>query len=218
MQHKLLKTMLLALLVWAVVPSLEAQVAHVGDILCEGDLVVSPANYNASTQTAKAVVFYVDNTGQHGWAIALQDAGSFAWGSKYTDTPLTNYYGGYDGTNGRRQAIYDIDGYHNTQTIRESYNYAAFNAVDFENGWYLPAIGQLNYLYGNLDEVNVSLESVGGTRFVGGWEYWSSTEGQKEFAWWLCSSGELRCCVSGDYYNLYYAKNASRLVRAAINF
>ena len=211
MQHKLLKTMLLALLVWAVVPSLEAQVAHVGDILCEGDLVVSPANYNASTHTAIGVVFYVDNTGQHGWAVALQDAGSYEWGPKANDTPLANY-------GSAREAIYDLDGYENTQTLHNS-TYPAFNAVDIENGWYLPAMGQLNYLYGNLTEVNASLLVVGGIQFTGDWTYWSSTENSSNNAWYLISSGDLSAAgVYVDYHNRWYYKNYARRVRAAINF
>ena len=167
MLKNLLKNMLLALFLTVAVPTMNAQIAHVGDILCEGDLIVSPANYPSSGATAKAVVFYVDNTGQHGWAIALENLGVGRWGA-FDDTPLTNF-GGF------RQAIYDLDGYYNTQIVRafgsnDTGNYFAFFAVDFENGWYLPALGQLNYLYGNLDEVNASL-NVGGSQFVGNWQF-----------------------------------------------
>ena len=205
MQHKLLKKMLLALVVCVAAPCAKAQVAHVGDILCEGDLIVSPANYNASSHTAIGVVFYVDQTGQHGWAVALEDVGNYTWGSNGSDTPLSNY------TN-KRQAIYDLDGYENTRIVREhSTDHPAFYAVDFENGWYVPAIGQLNYLYGNLVEVNESLTAVGGAVFNvgGGWTYWSSTEFSANHAWYLSSSGEL------DYY---YSKTTSRSVRGVRAF
>lgn len=211
MQHKLLKLTLLALLIWAVVPSLNAQTAHMGDILCEGDLIVSPANYNANAHTAKAVVFYVDNTGQHGWAVALQDAGSYAWGCYGSDMPIPNY-------GNKRQAIYDLDGYENTSIVREHCSgNTAFYAVDFENGWYVPTIGQLNYLYGNLMEVNAGLTLVGGTAFqVGtGWEYWSSTEYSSNYAWCLSSSGELD---SYNYSGYNYGKGGSRRVRGVRAF
>lgn len=203
MQHKLLKTTLLALLVWAVVPSLKAQVAHVGDILCEGNLIYPPSTYPASGATAIGVVFYVDQTGQHGWAVALQDAGSYAWGCHGSDMPLPNY-------GNKRQAIYDLDGYENTRIVRENCtSSAAFYAVDFENGWYVPALGQLNYLYGNLVEVNASLLVAGGTPFGNGsWTYWSSTEFSSYYAWGLSSSGELSC----------YSKDASRSVRGVRAF
>ncbi len=200
--------LLLGLLMGVAMPKMNAQTAHVGDILCEGDLIVSPANYPSSGATAKAVVFYVDNTGQHGWAIALQDVGSYNWGPKSNDTPLANY-------GSAREAIYDLDGYENTQTLHNS-TYPAFNAVDIENGWYLPAMGQLNYLYGNLAEVNTSLLVVGGIQFTGDWTYWSSTENSYLCAWYLTSSGNLS--TAGVYSYYWYYKDYARRVRAAINF
>lgn len=205
--------LLLGLLLGVAMPKMNAQTAHVGDILCEGDLIVSPANYNASTHTAKAVVFYVDNTGQHGWAIALEDAGIYSWQDDYfDDTPLPNY-------TSKRQAICDLDGYHNTGIVREhSIGHAAFYAVDFENGWYVPTIGQFNYLYGNLLEVNQSLIIARGTTFPStDWHYWSSTEISSQFAWYLKYTGEL--CYSGDAYSSEGSfKTYGKRVRAAINF
>ena len=209
---------LLALLTWAVVPSLNAQMAHIGDILCEGDLIVSPANYSANTHTAIGVVFYVDQTGQHGWAIALEDAGSYSWGNG--DTPLINYSGGM------RQIIYDMDGYENTRIVREhSTDHPAFYAVDFENGWYVPAIGQLNYLYGNLMEVNTTLSVLGGVPFSTNesWEYWSSTEYDGSNAWNFKSSGDMgdsiyHSVIGGGWSEFYVHKWDSRRVRAARNF
>lgn len=192
MRKNLLKQLILALLLTAAVPTLTAQV-HVGDILCEGNAIISPANYPSSGATAIGVIFYVDNTGQHGWAVALEDAGSYAWGCNGSDKPLPNY------TN-KRQAIYDLDGYENTRIVRENCTGSpAFYAVDFENGWYVPAIGQLNYLYGNLVEVNASLQVAGGSVFPAtDWRYWSSTEYSSDYAWFLYSSGELY-----RYYNKY---------------
>ena len=212
MQHNnLLKKTLLALLLCVAMPILNAQVAHVGDILCEGNAIVSPANYPSSGATAIGVVFYVDNTGQHGWAVALQDAGSFRWGCNNYDMPLPNY------TN-KRQAIYDLDGYENTRIVRENCTDSpAFYAVDFENGWYVPAIGQLNFLYANLVEVNTSLRVAGGSVFPASeWRYWSSTENSSYNAWRMHSSGELDYYVGGDYTN--NAKNNSWRVRGVRNF
>lgn len=184
--NNLLKKAMLALLLCVAMPYVNAQV-HVGDILCEGNAIVSPANYPSSGATAIGVVFYVDNTGQHGWAVALQDAGSFQWGCWGSDMPLPNY-------GNQRQAIYDLDGYENTRIMRENCtNSPAFYAVDFEHGWYVPAIGQLNYLYGNIVEVNASLKVVIGTTFEinGNWKYWSSTECSSYNAWDIDSSGNL---------------------------
>ena len=206
MRKNLLKQLILALLITVAVPTLTAQV-HVGDILCEGNAIVSPANYPSSGATAIGVVFYVDNTGQHGWAVALQDAGSYTPGTAVYSLPS---YG-----NNIRQAIYDLDGYENTRIVRlHSEDHPAFYAVDFEHGWYVPAFGQLNYLYGNLIEVDASLKAIGGTPFgMGNWEYWSSTKwytsGSSSFwLWTMKSSG----------YRDYWGDGHNCLVRAVRNF
>ena len=198
MRKNLLKQLTMALLLIIAVPTLNAQVAHVGDILCEGNAIVSPANYPSSGATAIGVIFYVDNTGQHGWAVALQDAGSYQWGCYGSDMPLPNY-------GNKRQAIYDLDGYENTRIVRENCTSSpAFYAVDFANGWYVPALGQLNYLYGNLVEVNASLQVAGGSVFpTSEWRYWSSTEYSSNYAWNLHSSGELSSGYGSNPKNNY---------------
>ena len=213
MRKNLLKQLTMALLLTVAVPTLNAQV-HVGDILCEGNAIVSPANYPSSGATAIGVVFYVDNTGQHGWAVALQDAGEYSWGNDRNDTPLPNYPE-------KRQAVYDLDGYENTRILREDNTaHPAIYAVDFANGWYVPAIGQLNILYGNIMEVNDALTVAGGVAFtLGGWKYWSSTELSGHKAWCLNSVGDLD--DSGSYNSnwcFYYNKSLERLVRAVRNF
>lgn len=209
MKTSILKTMMMALLLTVAVPFVNAQV-HVGDILCQGNLIYSPSIYPSSGATAIGVVFYVDNTGQHGWAVALQDEYFYKWGSFGSDTPLPNY-------THRRQAIYDLDGYENTRIVREhSTDHPAFYAVDFANGWYVPAIGQLLYLYGNLVEVNASLQVAGGTAFFDNrdWRYWSSTEYSSNTAWNLNSSGVLK---RTDYYNINL-KNTEWRVRGVRAF
>ena len=156
----------LALLLMALAPCVNAQVAHVGDILCTSGVYVSAAEFPNSGLEAMGVIFYVDATGQHGWAIALQDEGNYFWCSNSSgpNSALPNY-------TSVRAAIYDLDGLFNTQVIlnldenNANIMYPAFEAVDFANGWYVPAIGQLNYLFGNLIEVNAALAVCGGNVF-----------------------------------------------------
>ena len=208
MRKHVLKLMMTALLMALVVPFVNAQV-HVGDILCEGDTVVSPADYDTVNLKAVGVVFYVDNSGEHGWALALEDGGLFTWGGYGEDTKLDNY-------SSRSAAADDLDGYNNTKTILElDKEYPAFSAVDFENGWYLPAAGQLKYLYKNLKDVNSSLEKVGGliVRRIG-LTYWSSTEYSDIDAWYLITIGGLEYTSNG--YNNH--KDGVRLVRSVRDF
>ena len=160
--------------------------AAVGDILCTDGSWVSPGDYAASGKTALGVIFQVDDSGMHGWAVNLHDdCTSCIWGG-YGDIPTLPNSG-----------ISDTAGYSNTQIIRNAGNASAYPAawaVDFGNGWYLPAIGQLNTLYGVRGTVNPSLTTAGGTVLgsgAGSWFYWSSTESDSYSAWYLSYSGSL---------------------------
>lgn len=127
----------------------------------------------------------MDDSGYHGWAVNLQEYGIRAWSTNSIDIPnLTNY------TNAS-----DTAGYGNTQIIRNSGDASTYPAawtVDFNAGWYLPAIGQLSVLREAIDVVNLSLSCVGGDAFgvhpffgAGAWYYWSSTEYSDIFAWFM---------------------------------
>ena len=154
--------------------SLKAQV-KVGDIMCvqDGDTTfVHPGNY---TGGAIGVVFYVDESGEHGWVLHPQTQASGIYWSYYCELPL-----GLTGWNSIREAIYDLDGYDNTYFLRlasqNDHNiYPGAWVVDFEYGWYWPALGQLNILYGSLPIVNNSLELIGGESLDGRWVCWSSS-------------------------------------------
>lgn len=201
MQNMLRMKFFLALMLMAVVPSMNAQVAHVGDILCTSGVFVSPSEYENSGLEAMGVIFYVDATGQHGWAVALEDAGNFSWenrpgGTTCLNTPLPDF-------ETVRSAVYDLDGLFNTQEVLNygatmGRSYPIFEALDVADGWYVPTIGQLNYLYGNIVEVNEGLSVSEGITFnmTGSWEYWSSTERSRDLAWFLNSSGGIS---SGSY-------------------
>jgi hypothetical protein len=211
MRNKMVKHLMTALLIIVAAPFVKAQV-HVGDILCEDGAVVSPANLVVSEHNAIGVVFYVDATKQHGWAVGLKDLGEYSWGPNSKDTPLRN-------CSSRQQALNDLDGYSNTKTIIEGgYDipFPAFDSLDFENGWYLPAIGQLKRLYSKLDKVDESLSAVGGTPFSnnGEWEYWSSTENYICNAWFIDSFGKLHY----KDYSFNGDKDGRRFVRGVKDF
>lgn len=147
----------------------------VGDILCVQDndtVIIHPDDY---TSGAFGVVFYVDETGEHGWAIHPQVQASGIYWSYVNDLPW-----GLTGWQSVREAIYDLDGYENTGFIRaasqDDHNrYPGAWEVDYDHGWYWPAIGQLNILYGRAPIVNQSLKLIGGTLMHGPWVYWSSS-------------------------------------------
>lgn len=163
----------------------------IGDILCSDGSIVQSSDWPSSGKTALGVVFYVDSTGEHGWAVHLHDQGNnIRWSTSSSDlAALTNYSTG-------RYASYDLDGFTNTQTIRstgEASTYPAAWLVDFSNGWYLPAAGQLNFLYISIFSINNSLVEVGGTPIPTNipFSYWSSTEQSQSTAWYISSLGAL---------------------------
>lgn len=181
----------------------------VGDILCTDNSIVKPSVWPVAGKTAMGIVFYVDTTGEHGWAVHLQNQSTYArWTphGQFSDLPLNNYANA-------RDAITDLNGYSNTQIIRSLGDAAQFPAayeVDFANGWYLPAVGQLRLLVNEAVKVNPSLLIVDGEQFSvdGYFSYWSSTECDQNSAWYSTSDGD----VSSPY------KHVTVWVRSVRNF
>lgn len=195
----------------------------VGDILCSDaaghDTIVKPANYPVEGKVAKGIVFYVDESQSHGWAVALNQTENVIWSVEDTlvGSPHQHW----------RDAIRDLDGYSNTQNIRSGSNattYPAAWAVDFAHGWYLPSAGQLNLLFGELFEVNASLTAIGATPITdptggnnqpcdGDIYLWSSTEAvsDKAIALDILNGGVISASKGGSSVKQY-------VVREVINF
>lgn len=175
------------------------QVVNIGDILCTDGSIVRPEHFAASGKTAKGIVFYVDRSNQHGWAVHLDYQGNMLWSPGLDDIPtLPNYQQ-------LRDAIDDFDGLENTRKIRQAGNattYPAAWAVDFDHGWYLPAAGQIRYLYGYIPEINRSLDVVGGTPIIlsTDWWLWASTECNSNEAWDINSQGNEGHSKKCDHY------------------
>ena len=171
------------------------QDVSIGDILCTDGSIVSRASFPSSGKTAQGIVFYVDATDTHGWAVALNNqSNSIKWCIHYTydiaDLPNVS---------NAREAMHDLNGHGNTGIIRAeggSNVFPAAWAVDYDHGWYLPAGGQLRYLYSCAPEVNASLQTVGGSpiHLQGQYYWWSSTEFSPYHAYDMNNGGSL-----GDY-------------------
>jgi hypothetical protein len=133
------------------------------------------------------IVFWLDETSQHGLVCAKQDQSSgIRW---------------YPGTNGNTQAIGDgiYAGKANTAIIIAAHvaigddnsTYAAriCNELQItESGitygdWYLPSRYELNEMYQNRVIINATATSNGGDSFNSG-GYWSSTERNSDFVSW----------------------------------
>lgn len=115
---------------------------------------------------SRGVVFWVAPDGSMGWMVALYDLPvKKAWGDDNVNVPdLPDL-----GTNGYivvQRALSDTAGYGNTAKLRDfqglGTDYAA-QCVDFEQGWYLPAIGQVRKLYTVMNDINPVLIGIGGS-------------------------------------------------------
>ena len=202
-----LRQLMTVLFIVIALPLAKAQV-HVGDILYEDN------SESESVGKAIGVVFYVDGTKQHGWAVALNDEGELSWGPNWVSTSAPD-------RTSLAGALADVNGYANTQKILSHENpadiyYPAFEALDFSNGWYLPAVGQLKKLYRNLDKVNAGLSAAGGTVISTeeGNEFWSSTEYSSSSSWFMDWKGKMHC--KDVTYN--GTKDARRIVRGVRSF
>lgn len=145
-----------------------------GDILLEDKTTIKPSQWS-SDKKAVGVVFYVDESGEHGWAVNMLEQ------SISIEMCTSEYYMSKLPFLTQSERI-NRDGQQNTQIIRNSGGKSAFPAahrVDFENGWYIPAIDQLMVLIGRKDGVvNKSIKLIDGDPITYS-SYWSSTQYDK---------------------------------------
>jgi len=148
-------------------------------------------------QHAGGIVFYVDETGQHGLVAAIEDIeGTYEWGCK------GEYIEGADGQaigTGLQNTL-DIVA-QNCQTENGGIT-AAQAALDAEindyNDWYLPSIYELNLMHNTIGQV---AENIGGFE---NYFYWSSSEYSNYYAWSI---------YFGDGYSPYNNKKSAGRVR-----
>jgi hypothetical protein len=157
-------------------------------LLCNGDSVPY-----IGMLAEGGMVFYVDSTGQHGLVAPLEDLGSYQWGC------FGEYANGADGTS-------IGTGYQNTMDIVNQGCStviggitAAQAALDAEiNGysdWYLPSKDELREMYNSIGNGGPE-GNIGG--FSSGSKYWSSSEKDNLYAWWVLFANGLP-----DYYDKY---------------
>ena len=207
--------------------------AAVGDILCSDGSIVHRNDWPAPGKTPIGIVFYVDDSKWHGWAVSLTQTASMKWS---TESVFVNNQGVNATANWNLAINHDAEweGYANTQNIISHHTAATYPAAfaadgfsttfpaPWSRGWYLPSAAQLNMLFGELPEVNLSLNRVGATPIVdnnpgtsrpgGSVLLWSSTEGSSSTAYALeIADGRIEKATKTTISNKYY-------VRAVITF
>jgi hypothetical protein len=150
------------------------------------------------------IIFYLDNTGQHGLVAAPKDQGSYIWGFDYTN--ISGAEGKTIGT-GNQNTI-DI-----VASCSDS-NIAASVCVNLVlNGysdWYLPSIDELYLMFQNLHKKGFGdFESEFCFFNCEDVYYWSSTEYDDMFAWSLnFKTG------NSNYFTMKNLTNNVRPIRA----
>ena len=174
-----MKKILLAILI--LMPALAfAQRYHIGDT------VYSPTN-------EKAVVFYVFDDGNHGWAVSLNDYSTTAYWSVAGGDPnspdlipsiLPRISANANTVSAFATYMEDIDGWKNINDFRNyilngwpssTLNlFPALFSANFDNGWYMPTAGQMRKLYSSEILVKNTIIGLGG-RWLKPRKYWTST-------------------------------------------
>ena len=152
------------------------------------DKTCSSSGYDndVGNKTAIGVVVYIGSDGKK-WAISPKSIGKYKWAVKDGDiSGLTNYTS--DST-----ASEDFDSCGNTAKIIAAGNKstypAAWAAHEYKTegtsagDWCLPAAGIINYIFKNLEAVNVGLKRAGVAEWTTEFSGWSSTESDSRFAW-----------------------------------
>tara|TARA_Y100000385_G_C13101312_1_gene644694 strand:- start:1234 stop:4605 length:3372 start_codon:yes stop_codon:yes gene_type:complete len=133
--------------------------------------------YQVGDYAQGGIVFYVDETGQHGLVAAEQDLeGAFEWGCTNLEVGVYDYTIG----NGLSNTL-DI------VAMCDQPSTAASEALAFEsNGfddWYLPSLYELQQMYNTIGDGG-DLGNIGGfDNAQGALDYWSSTEGASDGAY-----------------------------------
>lgn len=209
----------------------------IGDILCESGNTVRREQWSSTSgETPIGIVFYVEyrEGGWHGSAIALNEAHGLRW----ADAGFDNTIWGTTATTTVKDAVSDWNGATNTQYIvgrigenLTQVNYPAlYYVTSLGTDWYLPAMGQLHYLYGYIDEINATAAVLGSgiaTPFAAGedfpngdWSYWPSTEYNQAYKmWFLNYNGDCANDANDAARTATPAQKAEfKRVRAAIDF
>jgi len=188
----------------------ESQISDLNHFTTADETDPTVTTYSVGDFAQGGIVFWVDETGQHGLVCAKEDqdgGGGIQWhNGSYTDTEAHG-----DGI---------CSGEMNTMLIianqgSNSDNYAAGVCANYtvtEGGitygdWYLPSIEELNMMYQNKGIIDPTALETGGNAFNSSY-YWSSTEYFTNSAWFRDFGGGSQ---SGGYKDI---KARVRAVRA----
>ena len=178
-----------------------------------GDILYSDMSCNAKVVASKTPIGVVFDRANR-LAIGLEESRQYwSYPDQFKVPGLSNMTSS--------AATADWQGKNNTRVVLEfcKANGKSCSAFEYVNSyktegtiagdWYLPAMGELNAIYGNKDVLNIALGKIGGTK-LGTSYYWSSSENSYRDAWYL---------IFSDGYVYYDSKgDRSGYVRPVLAF
>ena len=78
-------------------------------------------------------------------------------------------------------AVADWNGQKNTEHLKAV---GLSDNISLSDGWYIPSMGEMLFIFTHRKEVNAALEKAGGQPIADDW-YWTSTEYSATHAWYL---------------------------------
>lgn len=154
--------------------------------------------YNAEGEVT-GVIYYIDETGEHGLVVSLVEQANVAWSSESRLTEANNEYDGEFNMGVIRQR-------EDWQTLYASFKWCA----DLGEGWYMPASEELYMLYdAYVADINTAIVGAKGAALSGAY-YLSSTEYDAQ---------RIACVDFGAGYGARVMKDdATNLLRAVRKF
>ncbi len=168
--------------------------------------VISEHKYQIGDFAQGGIVFWVDETGEHGLVCAKedQDGGSgirwYAGTSGNTQAKGDGPYAGEANTAIIIAALVAIGDDGNTYAARICNELQVTEGGKTYGDWYLPSKQELNLMYQNRAIIDATATTNGGAAFASDY-YWSSTELNSSFAWYydFGSGGSLDPTKSNSY-------------------
>jgi hypothetical protein len=142
-----------------------------------------PAHY-AGELFGGGVIFYVDQTGNHGLICSMNDLSTGSAWSNVVSLIGPTAQSDWNGQGNTNAILSQTGSTGGAARLCDGYTNPDFGTGTFSD-WYLPSFDILNLLYNSRGLVNKALDSDGnvGTTVITKNNYWSSTEGGPSHAW-----------------------------------